>query len=220
MNIKAAFAFLAFACVSCAGIYAAPPEKPSDGGGPGGGGDPGDGSSGEFTYDSFVSVTTNASCLVREGTLYGYTSALASAVQPKSSAITALADGVFAGNKAITTVDLSACSALLEIPPDCFAGCTALASVALPPSCVSIGANAFAGCSSLATLTAPGVTSIGADAFRGCIALASVPASAASIGDYAFAQSGVASASVSSLFLVGEGVFSGCESLVRQDKLG
>lgn len=217
MNIKAAFAFLAVACVSCTGIYAAPPEKPPDGGGPGGGGDPGGGSSGVFTYDSFFSVTTNASCLIREGTLYGYTSALAYTVRPTSSAVTALADGVFAGNTTITTVDLSACSALLEIPPDCFAGCTALASVVLPTSCASIGANAFAGCSSLASLTAPGVTSIGADAFRGCVALASVPASAASIGDYAFAQSGVASAIVGDLHSVGEGAFSGCESLTVVD---
>ena len=234
MNFKTIFALLITAAL-CVGAQAAGPGGDSSGGGPGGesgggpggesgggpggesgggpGGESGGGSGGTLSYDSFISVTTNANCLIREGTLYGWTSSLAASVTPTAAGgVTALADGVFAGNTTITSVNLSNTS-IAELPSDCFAGCTALATVVLPSSCTSIGANAFAGCTSLATLTASGVTSIGDDAFRGCTALASVPSSATTLGDYAFAQSGVTAADVSDIASLGEGAFAGCTNL-------
>lgn len=205
------------AALAFAGAYAAGPGGQSGGpggqGGPGGdqggGGAPGGGS---LTYDSFMSVTTNAYCLVREGTLFAYTSSLTTSVAPAASAgVTALAHGVFAGNTAITTVNLSNTS-ITEVPSDAFVGCTALKSVVLPATCTAIGANAFAGCTALSTLTASGATTVGADAFRGCSSLAAVPASATSLGAYSFSQSGVTAADISAVS-VGEGVFAGCKSL-------
>lgn len=223
MNIKTIFAILVAAAASCATAYAAPggggPGGDQGGGGPGGdqgGGGPGEqgggGSGGSLTYDSFISVTTNANCLVREGVLYGYTSSLTTSVAPSLSTITELAYGVFAGNTSITSVDLSNTS-IAEIPSDCFAGCTALTSVTLPASCTTIGPGAFAGCIALATFSGSGVTAVSHDAFRGCTALPSHSATATAIGSYAYSQSGVTSADTSAVETLGEGVFAGCESL-------
>ncbi len=207
---------LAVASFTCATAFADPPSIPSGGDGPGSGGTEGPGGGGggggSFTYDSFISVTTNANCLVREGVLFGYTSSLSTSVAPTAAAgVTELAHGVFAGNTAITTVNLSNTS-ITEIPSDCFAGCTALKTVTLPSTCTSIGPGAFAGCTVLATFSGSGVAAVSHDAFRGCTALTGV-AGASEIGSYAYAQSGVTSADVSSVATLGEGVFAGCESL-------
>ena len=217
MKIKTILAVLSLAVFSCAYVHAAGPGGES-GGGPGGesgggpGGESGGGGGGSFTYDSFISVTTNANCLVREGVLFGYTSSLSTSVAPTAVAgVTELAHGVFAGNTAITTVNLSNTS-ITEIPSDCFAGCTALKTVTLPSTCTSIGPGAFAGCTALATFSGSGVAALSHDAFRGCTALTGV-AGASEIGSYAYAQSGVTSADVSSVATLGEGVFAGCESL-------
>ena len=173
--------------------------------GPGGGG-------GTFSYDAFLSVTTNANCLIREGTLYGATSSLTTSVAPTSAGgVTALADGVFAGNTAIRTVNLANTS-IESIPDSAFAGCTALTTVTLPATCTTIGPNAFAGCTALSTFTGAGVATVGANAFHGCAALAAAPSTATTLGAYAFAQSGVKAADLSSA-TAGEGAFAGCESL-------
>ena len=173
---------------------------------------PGGGGGGTFSYDAFLSVTTNANCLIREGTLYGATSSLTTSVAPTSAGgVTALADGVFAGNTTIRTVNLANTS-IEAIPDSAFAGCTALTTVALPATCTTIGPNAFAGCTALSTFTGAGVSTIGADAFRGCAALAAVPSSATTLGAYAFARSGVKAADLSSA-TAGEGAFAGCEGL-------
>ena len=225
MNFKSSFAFLAALSFSVSFALAAGPGGESgggpggeSGGGPGGesGGGPGEsggGSGGSFTYDSFIGVTTNANCLIREGTLYGFTSSLTTTVRPTTAAVTALADGVFAGNTAITTVNLSSCTALAEIPDSAFAGCTALASVTLPSSVTTIGPNAFAGCTALSSFTGAGVATVGSDAFHGCTALASVPSTATTLCAYSFAGSGLTSVDASGRSL-GEGAFAGCASLV------
>lgn len=229
MNFKTIIAMCIAAAVSCASVYAAGPGGSSGGpggnsGGPGGnsggssGGPSGEqggggmGGGGSLTYDSVISVTTNANCLVREGILFGSTSSLSTSVAPTLTTITALADGVFAGNTAITSVDLSN-TAISELPADAFAGCTSLQTVVLPLYCTAIGANAFAGCPALSSLTAAAVTTVGADAFRGCTSLTAVPAAVTEIGDYAFTASGVASADVSGVTALGEGAFAGCTKL-------
>ena len=130
----------------------------SGGGGFPGGGDMIGGQGGSFAYDNFISVTTNAYCLVREGTLYGYTAALGTSVTPTAaSSVTRLADGVFAGNTAITTVDLSKTS-VTEIPDSAFAYCTALKSVVLPSTCTLIATNAFEGCTALTMVDGDGLS--------------------------------------------------------------
>ncbi len=218
MKLKTIFVVLSVLALSCVYVHAAGPGGDSSGGGPGGesgggpGGESGGGQGGSFTYDSFISVTTNAYCLVREGTLYGYTSSLTTSVAPASSStVGALADGVFAGNTSITTVNLANTS-ITEIPSDCFAGCTALKTVTLPASCTTIGARAFAGCTALATFTGSGVTVVNHDAFRDCTALTS-PSLPATVGSYAYSQSGATSVDLSGVTTLGEGAFAGCESL-------
>ena len=188
-------------------------QGPGGGGNQPGGNQPGGnqpGGGATFTFDSFLAETAASSgILVREGTVVGYERPASATL---GSTVADIAEGALAGCATLTSLNLSSTS-ITEIPESAFAGCTALTSVTLPSSCASIGANAFAGCTALATVTASGVTDIGADAFRGCTALASVPSTATTLGDYAFAQSGVTSVGVSSATSVGEGVFAGCESL-------
>ncbi len=224
MNFKTLSAFLVALAVSCTTAYAAGPgdqggNAPGGGDTPGGGNTPGGdtpgggGSSGSFTYDDFISVTTNSDhTLVREGILYGYTDSLSTTVSGGSS-VTAIAPGTFAGNTTITAVDLSSCTSLSEIPSDCFAGCSALASVTLPSSCVNVGPGAFADCVSLTTFSGTGVGAVSHDAFRGCTALTAQSSSATLLGSYAYSQSGVTSTDTSSATTLGEGVFAGCASL-------
>ena len=203
---------IAFSFIASISLGAGPGGTPPGGGGdqPGGNQPGGGGSSATFTFDTFLaSSTATSGLIIRERTITGYASPTAVTV---ASTVADIADGALAGCATLTSIDLSATS-MTSIPADAFNGCTALATVVLPSSCMAIGANAFAGCSSLATLTAPGVTVIGDDAFRGCSALASVPSSAATLGDYAFAQSGVTGVSIGSGATVGEGAFAGCESL-------
>lgn len=211
MNKMNLFVAVAFAAVAST-VHAAGPggNQPGGGGNQPGGNQPGGGSSATFTFDSFLaSSTTTSGLIIREGVVIGFDSPTSVTV---ASTVTEIAEGALAGCTTLTSINLSSTS-ITEIPESAFAGCTALKSVTLPTACTAIGANAFAGCTSLATVAASGVTDIGADAFRGCGGLASVPSSATKLGDYAFAQSGVESVSVSSGMSVGEGAFAGCENL-------
>ena len=202
----------ALATLASAAIAAGPGGggTPPGGGTQPGGNQPGGGSSATWTFDTFLaSSTTTSGLIIREGVVIGFDNPTSVTV---ASTVTEIADGALAGCTTLTSINLSSTS-ITEIPESAFAGCTALKSVTLPTACTAIGANAFAGCTSLATVAASGVTDIGADAFRGCGGLASVPSSATKLGDYAFAQSGVESVSVSSGMSVGEGAFVGCENL-------
>lgn len=155
------------------------------GGGPGGGS--GGGAGGVFSYDAVISVTTNSDgSISRDGVVFGFTTSVTK-LNP-DSAVVALVDGVFAGNDALTSVDLTS-SSVTAIPSDCFAGCTSLKSVVLPSTVVKIGTGAFAGCSGLVSVIGPGVVEIGEDAFRDCISLATIPDTGLSgIGTCAFAN--------------------------------
>ena len=203
---------VAFATLASAALAAGPGggTPPGGGGTQPGGNQPGGGSSATWTFDTFLaSATTTSGLIIREGVVIGFDNPTSVTV---ASTVTEIAEGALAGCTTLTSIDLSATS-ITEIPESAFAGCTALKSVTLPAACTSIGANAFAGCAALVTVTSSGVTDIGADAFRGCGGLASVPSSATKLGDYAFAQSGVETVSVSSGMSVGEGAFAGCENL-------
>ena len=199
-------------------VFAAGPggggTPPGGGGNQPGGNQPGGGSSGTWTFDTFLaSSTITSGLIIREGAITGYASPTAVTV---ASSVSDIAAGALAGCTTLTSIDLSATS-ITSIPDDAFSGCTALTTVVLPSSCTSIGANAFSGCTSLVTLTASGTTSIGDDAFRGCTALTTIPSSVTTLGDYAFAQSGLTSVSVGTGMTIGEGAFAGCESLAAAD---
>ncbi len=179
-------------------------------GGPGGGGNQPGGSGASFTFDTFLTdPVTSGSAVSYDGVWSGYSSGVTTLTL--SSSITDAVEGVMSGCTTLQTADLSAATGLTKLPAHAFAGCTALVSVTLPSTITEIDEGAFEGCTSLSTVTATGVTTIGADAFRGCTSLTAQPAGT-TLGDYAFAQSGLTSATLGSATL-GEGVCYGCASL-------
>lgn len=77
----------------------------------------------------------------------------------------------------------------MNIGPHAFYECTALISVALPNTLITIGNEAFSDCTALTGILLPdNLTSIGENAFYGCDGLTSVtlPSSLTSIGNRAF----------------------------------
>lgn len=212
-------AFPAFLLTVALAVSAALAQGPGGGGfNPGGGGNqpggggnqPGGGGGGSLVYDDFITAcTTNSGIILRDGIAIGSVPTATTLSAP--SGMTAILPGAFAGNTAITSSNLSSATGLTEIPAGAFAGCTALKTVTLPSGVTAIGDGAFEGCTALATLTASGVETIGANAFRACAALKSQP-TGTTIGDYAFAQSGLENVSLASATL-GEGVCYGCTSL-------
>uniref|UniRef100_A0A6C0F6Q2 Uncharacterized protein n=1 Tax=viral metagenome TaxID=1070528 RepID=A0A6C0F6Q2_9ZZZZ len=107
---------------------------------------------------------------------------------------------------------------IITIEHAAFNGCSKLASVTIPSSVTSIGSNAFGGCSSLVSVAIPSsVTWIGLGAFEVCSSLASVtiPSSVTSINDGTFLScSSLASVSIpSSVTSIGSSAFQSCSSL-------
>lgn len=201
--MKTIFHVMAVATLSFAALAAGPGGGGMQPGGPGGGGSqpggnqpsgPG-GSSATFTFDTFLAASeTTYGLIIREGVITGHASPT-SATAP--STVTAIADGAFAGCTTLTVIDLSATS-ITSIPANAFSGCTALTKVVLPGACTAIGAGAFAGCSALESFGFEGVETI---------------------GDYAFALSGLASVDLSGVTNVGEGAFACCARLKSANNL-
>lgn len=120
---------------------------------------------------------------------------------------------------ALTTADLSGCTALRTLGG--FRGCTKLTSVKLPEnsSLTAIPAYAFANCTSLTDVNIPAtVTSVGKQAFQGCTAITgiNIPASVTTIGATVF-QDCTALATLgtdgSTWTSIGENAFNGCKVL-------
>ncbi len=182
---------------------------------PGGGNQPdapGGGSSGTFTYDTFLTDAETADgMIVCDGVWTGFVAGTADLVAP--STVTAAVAGVLADNTSVATLDLSSATGLTSLPSAACAGCTALTTVILPASVTAIGDGAFEGCAALASLTAPGVTTVGRHAFRGCASLTALPDTVQTFGDFACAQSGLTSAALADKTL-GIGVCAACPALV------
>ena len=213
MNKMNLICTVAFATIASAVVIAGPGggNQPGGGGNQPGGNQPGGGSSATWTFDTFLaSSTTTSGLIIREGIIIGYDSPTSATV---ASTVTDIAEGALAGCTTLTGIDLSATS-ITEIPESAFAGCSNLATVILPSTCTTIGANAFAGCTKLATLTAPGVTTVGDDSFRACSALTKLPSTiVGAAGAFSVVQSGLTAVVLTSMTSVGAGAFAGCESL-------
>ena len=107
---------------------------------------------------------------------------------------------------------------VISIGPYAFHDCTSLTSVSIPDSVTKIGYGAFSGCSSLTSVSIPdSVTEIGYYAFSNCTALTyvSIPDSVTSIGGAAFSYcSALASVSIpDSVIEISYFAFSECHSL-------
>lgn len=101
--------------------------------------------------------------------------------------VTALGDGIFAGNTKVKEVSIPA--SVTNMGTGIFENCTELSMVTLPESVTNIPAKTFSGCSSLKVIQLPyGIKSIGANAFSGCsnLSFLEIPGSVTSIGEEAF----------------------------------
>lgn len=95
-------------------------------------------------------------------------------------------------NTAIESLDLP--ESIVSLGNGAFTGCTNLTSVSLPSTLTSINDETFSGCVALTSVTMQsGITSIGSRAFDGCKALEeiSIPATVRSIGQNAFSNTGI-----------------------------
>ena len=124
-----------------------------------------------------------------------------------------IAEGTFAGNQIIKSVDLSP---LVEVlPAACFYECSNLVSVKMPISLRQIEPFAFYRCPLLKDVNIPsGVTSIGAGAFYECSAIPSLtlPEGVTEIGKACFFGCKMITAFPfpKALKRIGEGAFAGC----------
>ena len=142
-------------------------------------------------------------------------------------AIKTLGNQIFNGCSKLKTVTLH--NAITSLGTSLFKDCTSLESITLPSSLKTLGTNAFQGCTALKSITIPGnVTSLPNYLFDGCTSLASVtlPAGLLSIGPKTF-MGCVSLEKVTytgydgdesfilpdSVCVLGEYLFSGCESL-------
>lgn len=128
------------------------------------------------------------------------------------SSVKSVGDGAFAGCMALRAARLGGAS----LGSGAFAGCTALESVATEAAVLP--ERGFSGCAALESVHAPAVEALGARVFEGCVSLRAFdfPGKLASVGERAFACSGLETADLSQcrvLASVGAGAFASCGSL-------
>lgn len=129
----------------------------------------------------------------------------------------------FAGCWRLSSVSFEGSTSLNTIGNGAFDNCSNLSSVGkLPASLEQLGSYAFRGCRLLSTVSlseCTQLTSIGNYAFQNCTNLSGVIAihgnADATLGDYAFANTGIKSASLTGFKSIGQYAFAGNENLVH-----
>lgn len=130
--------------------------------------------------------------------------------------LTAIGDCALAGS---TITELTVPGKVTRIGRSAFAGCVSLRTLTMPQSLTAIPDGLAEGCEALSELHVPdGVTKIGKRAFFGCKSLTSFswPVALTTLGEEAFALSGLCSADLSrcaSLTAIGARTFAHCQSL-------
>ncbi len=126
-----------------------------------------------------------------------------------------LEDYAFLGCEKLNRANLP--DSIRSIGESCFEGCRVLYSVRWPASTYVLSANVLSGCTSLYSVVLhDNITDIGGRAFNGCKTLSSVhiPQAIETIGEYAFADSGIVSVNIpDNILSIGECAFSGCIKL-------
>ncbi len=130
--------------------------------------------------------------------------------------VTALGEGMFAGQGKLESLSLSA--SLKKIGGYAFYNCSGLTGISFPSGLTEIGASAFSGCSGLLAIAIPeGVTEIGRYAFYRCSGLKgiSIPEGVTALGEGMFADcTNLVSIALPSVVTeIGNSAFSGCGSL-------
>lgn len=146
--------------------------------------------------------------------------------------VVSIADGAFAGCKVISELDLSsvtqignyafAGSSLQKVtlgginalPEGVFANCSRLTQVDGIGSVLSVGAYAFKGTSALKSVTLASATTIGDYAFQNSGVNEVVATNVERIGNYAFASSKLATANFEKATTIGDKAFAVCNNLV------
>lgn len=119
--------------------------------------------------------------------------------------------------KSITEITIG--SGITSIETEAFANASGLTKVTFPKTLKRIGESAFYGCTSLKAVSLPtALESIGPGAFIGCVSLSKilVPKAVKELGAYAFAYTGVMSATLSTdTEYLPQGLFYECGKLSR-----
>ena len=115
----------------------------------------------------------------------------------KSLKVTSISNNAFKGNEVLKTIYLP--NTITSIGSSAFMGDSSLTTINIPMSVTYIGAEACSGCSSITTVDIPsGVKQIFDKTFYGCKSLINIniPSSVVSIGELAFAKSGLQSITI------------------------
>jgi len=164
------------------------------------------GCTGLTTIDIPIAVTTLAA-----QTFYNCVNLISIA----APGVVMLGESLFEGCSGLKTFILP--STLTVIPNGIFSNCINLTHIDIPPSVVSIGANAFSNCTSLATVKVPSsVTMIGMRAFEQCgFTFVNIPAATSSINSSTFSGcSNLKNINIPAyITTIGSSAFASCQQL-------
>lgn len=144
-----------------------------------------------------------------------------------------LGDALCKDMTSLVSVDFSKCGAVDALPPSGFMGCSGFKRIDGLTNLTAVGDCEFAGCSNLESVDVPeNLIVVGTSAFADCAALSCVSRLADGdpdhtfdiVGDYAFAGTGIVSASLAlrssaTQTFWGDECFAGCRNLERVDFL-
>lgn len=138
------------------------------------------------------------------------------------SNVTALEVGLFKDLTYLKEVDFSKCKVDIQIPKECFSGCSHLEKCDCPSGSTKIEDKTFYNCTSLATVKLPtSVTNIGVSAFDNCQNLKTVSNTAAvtNVSDDAFQNCNqLHSISLKNVKTIGDNAFRDCTQLESVDR--
>lgn len=158
-----------------------------------------------------------------ECTITGYTGTDTDVVIPdviEGCRVTGIGESAFDGNSAVISVDIP--DTVVTINAYAFCDCTSLSSIDIPSGVTVLSEGTFYGCTNLTSISLPdGLTHISSTAFLRCASLTSIdlPSSLTQIDDFAFYDcTGLTSITIpEKITIIDEYTFSDCTSLISID---